>query len=279
MTNGHCVRIYRVLVEVNGVQMAYSDTATGSPAVLLVHGFPLNRSMWDPQMGRLRAAGLRVIAPDLRGFGASEAGPPGPLTMDQHADDLAALLDACRVTDPVIVVGLSMGGYVAFAFWRRHASRVRGLALLVTRASSDTPLAVADRHRIAAEVEASSSLQPVIDAMRPRLFSPHLPRGSRVEQQVLGMLASSSVRAVADGERGLALRPSSLPTLPSISVPTLVLCGEFDALTPPADSEVIASGIPGAELVSVDGAGHMSNMENPEAVNEALLNWLEAVQK
>jgi pimeloyl-ACP methyl ester carboxylesterase len=231
--------------------------------------------MWDPQVGRLRAAGLRVIAPDLRGFGASAAGPPGPLTMDQHADDLAALLDALGVTQPVMYVGLSMGGYVGFAFWRQHPSRVRAMVLMDTRASSDTPLAVADRHRIAAEAEGTSTVQPVIDAMRPRLFSPHLPRGSRVEQQVVGMMATSSVRAVADGERGLALRPSSVSTLSTINVPTLVVVGEFDALTPPADSEAIAAGIPGAELITIDGAGHMSNMENPEAVNDALIAFLQ----
>jgi pimeloyl-ACP methyl ester carboxylesterase len=264
-----------VFIDVNGIRLAYSDTRTGSPVALLVHGFPLNRSMWDPQIGRLRGAGLRVIAPDLRAFGASEAGPPGPLTMDQHADDLAALLDGLSISDPVVFVGLSMGGYVAFAFWRKYAARVRGLALLDTRASPDTPEAQADRHRLAAEVEALGTPQPVVEAMMPRMFSPHLRPHSVTEQLVRGMMASSSARAAADGARGLALRPSSFPTLETISVPTLVVVGEFDALTPPADSEAIAKGIPGAQLVRIDQAGHMSNMENPEAVNEALLGFLE----
>lgn len=267
-----------MLIEVNGIRLAYSDTGAGSPAVLLVHGFPLNRSMWDPQIGRLRAAGLRVIAPDLRGFGASEAGPPGPLTMEQHADDLAALLSALGAVEPVIFVGLSMGGYVGFAFWRRYGSRVRALCLLDTRASPDAVEAVADRNRIAAEAEALGSPQPAIDSMMPRMFSPHLRAGSRVEHQVRGMMSSSSARAVADGARGLALRPSSFSTLSTITVPTLVVVGEFDALTPPSDSDAIAAGIRGAKLVRIDEAGHMSNMENPEAVNDALLEFVETLR-
>src|SRR5207253_6917895 len=127
-----------MFVDVNGIRLAYSDTGEGSPVVLLVHGFPLNRSMWDPQRGALRSAGARVVAPDLRGFGASEAGPAGPLTVDQHADDIAALLDVLGVVEPVVYCGLSMGGYVGFAFWRRHRTRVRAFVLADTRASADT---------------------------------------------------------------------------------------------------------------------------------------------
>src|SRR5438128_155130 len=105
-----------MIAQINGINLAFSDMGKGSPTVLLVHGFPLNRSMWDPQLGVLRARS-RVIVPDLRGFGASEAGPPGPLSMKQHADDLAALLDHLEIGEPVLYCGLSMGGYVGFEFW------------------------------------------------------------------------------------------------------------------------------------------------------------------
>ena len=263
-----------MLVDVNGIRLAYSDTGEGSPVVLLVHGFPLNRSMWDPQRGALRSAGARVIAPDLRGFGASESGPAGPLTMDQHADDMVGLLDALEVREPVVYVGLSMGGYVGFALWRRHPARVRALVLADTRASADTPAGRTDRQRIALMAEELESPQPAMDAMLPRLFSPHLRAGSLPEQLVRGMMGSSSARAVADGERGLADRPDSFPTLSTIDVPTLVIVGEHDVLTPPDESRLIAQGIPGARLVSIDQAGHMSNLENPEAFNEALIGFL-----
>jgi pimeloyl-ACP methyl ester carboxylesterase len=265
---------YPVFIEVNGIRLAYSDSGSGEQVALLVHGFPLNRSMWDPQIGHLRAAGLRVIAPDLRGFGASEPGPPGPLTMDQHADDLAALLDALGIAQPVAFIGLSMGGYIGFAFWRRHRTRVRALALLDTRASPDSAQGQAERHRLAAEVEATSSAQPAIETMLPRFFSPHLRAGSPLEQQVVAMMAGTQPRGVADGARGLASRSESYSTLATIDVPTLVVVGEYDALTPPADAEAIAAGVPGARLVRVAEAGHMSNLENPDEVNQALGDWL-----
>ena len=257
--------------------MAYSDTGSGAPVVLLVHGYPLNRSMWDPQLGTLRARGARVIAPDLRGFGASEAGPPGPLTVDQHADDLAALLDAVGVREPVVYVGLSMGGYVGFAFWRRHASRVRAVVLADTRAAPDTPAAIEDRNALVARVEALQSPEPAVDSMRPRLFSPHMPSGSLAETLTLGMMRGTSVRGVTDGARGLALRPESFSTLPSINVPTLVVVGEHDLLTPPEDSQRIANDVPGARLVTIDQAGHMANLENPEAFNDALVHFLQTL--
>ena len=251
-----------------------SDTGVGSPVVLLVHGFVLNRSMWDPQLGSLKAAGARVIAPDLRGFGASEAGPPGPLTMEQHADDLAALLDVLGVREPVVYVGLSMGGYAGFAFWQRFSSRVRALVLADTRATADSPEHRAWRLAMAEQAEAVGSSQPAIDGMLPRFFSWTLRPGSVVEQTARRMVAGTSARAVADGHRGMALRPDSSALLGSIDVPTLVVVGEHDVLTTPADARVIADGVPGARLVSIDQAGHLSNMENPEAFNEALLSFI-----
>jgi 3-oxoadipate enol-lactonase len=263
-----------VFLDINGIRIAYSDTGSGSTVVLFVHGFPLNRSMWDPQVGRTRAAGCRVIAPDLRGFGASEGAEGGPLTMDQHADDLAALLSALRITDPVVYVGLSMGGYIAFSMWRRHPKRIRGLVLADTRAAADTPAGLLDRQAMIRRAEAEHSPQVAIEMMRPSLFSPHLRAGSPVERQVLAMISSNSGAAVANGARGLAARPPSLEVLPRITVPTLVLVGEHDQLTPPTDSEALARAIPGAKLVTIDGAGHMSNMENPEGFNEALLAFI-----
>jgi pimeloyl-ACP methyl ester carboxylesterase len=266
-----------MIASVNGIDMAYSDTGGGSPVVLMVHGYPLNRSMWDPQIGRLRAAGFRVIAPDLRGFGASDAGPPGPLTMDQHADDLVGLLAELGVEEPVVYVGLSMGGYVGFAFWRRYPERVRAFVLADTRAAPDSEAILADRARIASSAEALGSPQPAIDSMKLKMLSPRLRPGALPERLTLGMMASSSARAVADGARGLAARPASFETLPTISVPTLVAVGEHDQLTPPDDSRLIAERIPGARLVMIDQAGHMSNLENPEAFNEALLEFVTAL--
>jgi 3-oxoadipate enol-lactonase len=263
-----------MLATVNGIRLAYSDTHDGQPVVLLVHGFPLNRSMWDPQLGVLRAR-ARVIAPDLRAFGASEAGPPGPLTMQQHADDLAALLDALGI-DRVIYCGLSMGGYIGFAFWRAHRERIQALILADTRATVDAPEGRHARLVMADLAETLNSPQPAVDGMLPKMFSPTLRAGSVQEQLLRGMMLGSTPRAVADGQRGLAARPDSVPVLESIDVPTLVIVGEHDALTPPHESELMVSKLPHARLVTIDQAGHMANLENPSAFNAALEEFLDA---
>lgn len=262
-----------MLLSVNGVRLAYSDSGTGSPTLLLVHGFPLNRSMWDPQLGALRQH-ARVVAPDLRGFGASEAGPPGPLTMDQHADDLAGLLDALGLHEPVVYCGLSMGGYVGFAFWRRHRARVRALVLADTRATPDTPEGRQVRLEMAKAAERLGSPQPAIHGMLPRMFSPSLRAGSVPEHLVLGMMRGSSPRAVADGQRGLADRPDGVPLLETIDVPVLVVVGEHDAITPPAESRLMLERLPNARLVVLDQVGHMANLEDPAAFNAAVLEFL-----
>ena len=262
-----------MFAQVNGIRLAYSEAGSGSPVVLLVHGFPLNRSMWDPQVGSLRQL-ARVIVPDLRGFGASEAGPPGPLTMEQHADDLAGLLDALQIAEPVVYCGLSMGGYVGFAFWRRHRQRVRAMVLADTRATPDTPEGRQARLEMAEQAEHLGNSQPAIDGMLPRMLSPTLRPGSRPEHLLVGMMRSSSARAVADGQRGLAARPDSVPLLGSIDVPVLIIVGEHDALTPPDESERMAAALADARLVRIDQAGHMSNLENPEAFNAALVDFV-----
>ena len=262
-----------MLAAINGIKLAYSDSADGSPVVLLVHAFPLNRSMWDPQLGPLRAR-ARVIAPDLRGFGASEAGPPGPLTMDQQADDLAALLDHLDVREPVIFCGLSMGGYVGFAFWRRHRERVRAFVLADTRATADSPEARQDRLAMAARAEEVGSAQPAVEAMLPRMFSPSLRPEAPPRRQVQAMMAGASARAVADGQRGLAARPDSLDLLPTIAVPALVLVGEHDVLTPPSEAERMLAALPNARLEVIPQAGHLANLENPDAFTQALLAFV-----
>jgi pimeloyl-ACP methyl ester carboxylesterase len=265
-----------MIAEVNGVRLGYSDTGSGSPVVLLVHGFPLNRSMWDPQLGALRER-ARLIVPDLRGFGASEAGPPRPLTMAQHADDLFGLLDVLEVREPVVYCGLSMGGYIAFPFWQRHRERVAAFVLADTRA---TPDGVEERERrlaMADEVERSGSPQPALDLMLPRLFAPSLWHGAPARELVRAMIASTSPQTIAEGARGVAARPDSLDALPGIDVPTLVIVGEHDVITSPAESQKMVERLPNARLEVLAGAGHMSNFENADEFNEALTRFLTAL--
>ena len=265
-----------MITEVNGIRLAYSDTGSGPPVVLLVHGFPLNRSMWEPQLGALRQR-ARLIVPDLRGFGASEAGPPGPLSMDQHADDLFALLEVLDVREPVVFCGLSMGGYVAFPFWKRYRQRVAAFVLADTRATPDGSEERQRRLAMADEVERSGSPQAALDLMLPRLFAPSLWQGAPAREVVRAMIASTSARATADGARGLAARADGLDLLPQIDVPTLVIVGEHDLITPLSESERMVTRLPNARLEVLAGVGHMSNFENTDAFNEALTRFLTTV--
>lgn len=260
-----------MIVTLNGLQVNFLDRSQAhEAALLLIHGFPLDHGMWAAQLRGLSPR-VRVIAPDLRGFGRSEV-TPGPLTMEQHADDLAALLDHLGIGGAV-VAGLSMGGYIAFAFWRRHPQRVRALVLLDTRAEADSPQAKANRDATAAKVR-EAGVAAVAREMLPRLLAPANLGNDRIAGPALAMMARQPAAGIIGALAGLRDRPDSRPILPTISVPTLVLVGEQDALTPPADAATMAASIPDARLVVIPQAGHLSPFENPRAVNASLRAFL-----
>lgn len=261
-----------MVVTVNGVRLACRERGRGRPiTLLLIHGFPLDHRMWDAQAVGL-ADQARVIAPDLRGFGRSAAAVAGPLTMDQHADDLAGLLDALKI-GRAVVAGLSMGGYIALAFWRRHRARVQALVLADTRAEADAPPAQANRDAAAAKVRATG-VAAIVEDMLPRLLAPANLARPRLADRLRAMMMEQPAEMVIAALAGLRDRPDSRPTLPTIAAPTLVLVGEHDALTPPADATALAAAIPTARLVVIPAAGHMSPLENPRAVNAALRVFL-----
>lgn len=255
---------------VDGIRLAYSDRGQGLP-LLFVHGFPLSRECWQPQVDSLSSV-CRTIAPDLRGFGDSDA-TSGTITMDRFADDLASLLGVLEAA-PAVLVGHSMGGYVAFAFARRHAELLRGLVLVATRAGQDTPEAAAGR-RAAAENVRVDGIQTVIDSMAPKMLAPDNENGD-METAVRGFMTSSSRDGVIGALLGMAERPISLPTLRQIEVPTLVVTGDADEIIDPAESQSMADAIPGAQLLVIPNAGHLVAYERPAVFNRGLLDWLDA---
>lgn len=258
----------------NGVRLAYYQRGRGrDPVLLLVHGFPLDHRLWQAQLSGL-ASQAWVIAPDLRGFGRSELGT-APLAMEQHADDMAALLDRLGVARAV-VAGLSMGGYIAFAFWRRHPDRVRSLVLADTRAEPDSVVARAGRDAAAQRVQEVGAAT-FAEEMLPKLLAPANLSAPRIAAAARAMMAAQSVPGIVAALAGLRDREDNRPTLPTISVPTLVLVGEEDTLTPPSDAAAMAGAIPGARLVTIPKAGHLSPLENPRAVNAALREFLRQV--
>ncbi|HZA27553.1 MAG TPA: alpha/beta fold hydrolase [Actinomycetota bacterium] len=231
--------------------------------VLLIHAFPLDASMWDEQVAALRGEG-EVLAPSLPGFGGT--GPVGDvLTMDAIADYLAEELDRAGA-EQALVCGLSIGGYAAFSLWRRHQNRVAGLLLADTRAEADDE-AGKERRRAVAEKARAEGSGPMAENPPPLLSERAEPA---LWERVKDVIRRQPGDAIAAASLGMAERPDSRPILPTINVPTTIVVGSADALTPPAMSEAMAEAIPDAELIVLEGAGHLSNMEDPERFLSAL---------
>lgn len=254
-----------------GLYMAYTDQGAGRP-LLLLHGYPLSRRLWVPQLDGLAGA-ARLIAPDLRGHGDSEA-PAGPYTVAQLADDAAALLDLLGVTEPVVVGGLSMGGYVALAFQRRYPQRVAGLILAATRAGADSPEAQANRDKAAATAQEKGNAA-IVDAMLPKMLAPRTyTEQPSIVAEARAIMASAPVAGIVGTLAAMKTRPDATPQLPEISQPVLVLHGADDVLIPPSEAEASARALPNARLVLIPNAGHLLNLEQPAAFNAEVRTFL-----
>jgi 3-oxoadipate enol-lactonase len=259
--------------EVNGIQLHYTIEGEGPPVVLL-HGYQLDRTFWEPQVRALRGR-YRIVAPDLRGHGSSEVGNLEASSMEQQADDVRALLDRIALREPVVLGGLSMGGYVTLAFLKNYPERVRALILADTRAGPDTEDARRGRLAIVEQVEQTGSTQPAIDALFPKLMAPANYDRLELVTHVRAMASRASERGITAALRGMAARPDSTPWLGQVRLPTLVIVGQHDVLTPPSEARAMQAAIPNAELVEIPAAGHLSTLEDPETVNAALLRFLE----
>jgi len=259
-------------VTVRETQMAVHEAGEGTP-LLLVHGFPFDHSMWDRQIEALSGK-CRVIAPDLPGFGASLL-PGERLTMELVADYLAEMLSVLQVKEPVVFCGLSMGGYVAWQFWARHRRQLKALVLCDTRAAADTEQTRDYRHRTAEQVLREGPVQ-LAEGMIPKLFAPRsLEDQPELIERVRAMILSTRPETIAAALRAMAARAEMTDRVAQIDCPTLLICGEHDAISPPEEMRQIALAIPRARLVLVPEAGHMAPLENPDAVNRAMEQFLE----
>ena len=257
-----------------GIEIAYEDVGSG-PSVVLLHGYPFNRSMWREQVEELRKT-HRVIVPDLRGHGET-AVTPGPATMESMALDVAVLLETLNISRATIG-GLSMGGYVALAFYRLFPLRVRSLVLADTRPQADTEEAKENREK-QAEKALNEGMEGIADALLPKLLAPEtVTEQPAIVRRIREMIVGTEPEGAAAALRGMAVRKDHTSFLSRIIAPTLIVVGNKDALTPVADSELMHREIGGSRLRIMEGAGHVSNLEQPEEFNRELVKFLNDVE-
>jgi 3-oxoadipate enol-lactonase len=269
-------------VEFNGLSMAYDDQGEGIPMVC-IHGYPLNRQIWRPQWEGL-ASSARVVAPDLRNHGDSFVRENNiPLTavhsMDLLAEDLAHLFDFINVRQPVIINGLSMGGYVALAFFRQYPSRVRGLILTATRARPDSDGEKGNRLK-AIQLAETQGVRPIVDGMLQRLVSPKtVSEKPGLVDRIREVMMSSTVEGVVGDLKGMMDRLDARPLLPTIHIPVLILVGTDDQIIPLEEAEAMNEKIPNSRLEMIRDAGHLLNMEQPEMYNRVVRDFIGSLER
>lgn len=261
-----------VTISCNGIDVAYEASGPAeAPAVILIHAFPFNRTMWAPQVEALEAS-YRVITYDLRGHGATALGD-APYSMGRFAADLIALMDALGI-EKATLCGLSMGGYVALRAIRDFPQRFDALILANTRCEADSNV---ERHQRMSTISAIREDGVDCFAMGyiDTLFIPNtLTANPGVVRAVKLMIMNTEARTLENTLRALRERESTCDSLQAIAVPTLILVGERDNITPPANSQYLREHIPNADLVVIKHAAHLSNLENPKAFNAALETFL-----
>jgi 3-oxoadipate enol-lactonase len=245
----------------------YCEVIGAGPPILFVHGFPLAGELWHETAGRL--SGWRAIMPDLRGHGRSDVTPS--VTIARFTDDLVALLDALGEAQPVVLVGLSMGGVIAFDFFRRHRSRLRALVLVGARPTPEPPEGKARREALAQAVLRDGSVVAA-DSMVPLLFGS--AASPELRQHWHDVIARTPPAGVAAAARALADREDSVPTLPRIDCPTLIVFGEEDTITPVEVARQMHAAIAGSRLVMIPGAGHLPPIEQPDRFADTLRGFL-----
>jgi pimeloyl-ACP methyl ester carboxylesterase len=257
-------------IEVNGAELAYRDVGTGKPIVFL-HAFPLNQTMWDDQVTDL-STHRRVITFDWRGFGNSTLGD-GISTMDTFADDLAGLLNELAI-DQAVVCGLSMGGYAAFAFYRKYSGKVAALILADTKPQADTEEGKRGRYEMA-ELARSKGSSALVETMIPRLIGENTLRSNpQVYERLKKMIESAQPDGIAQALIAMAGRNDSTDLLTGISCRSLIIVGKEDKLTPPGDAEKMHRAIRGSSIEIIQNAGHLPNIEQKESFNQAVSIFL-----
>jgi pimeloyl-ACP methyl ester carboxylesterase len=260
--------------QIRGIKMGYEDTGDGFPLVF-VHGHPFDRSMWREQTAAFDSK-YRIIAPDLRGYGESEAVADKTI-LEEFARDIASLLDELKV-DKIILCGLSMGGQILFEFYRLCPERVRALVLADTFAQLDDAERKQGRYDTAERL-LLEGMHDYAEEVLPKMIAQEtIEKQPAVAAHVLAMMRGTSPKGAAAALRGRAERPDYSPLLPQINVPTLIVVGSLDEFTPVADAEFMRDRLPNSKMAVIEGAGHMPNLENPAEFNRIVEEFLKTVE-
>ena len=265
-------------VQLPDIFIDYEDSGpqhTSLPTILFIHGYPLSRKIWQPQMSELTDS-ARVLSLDLRGFGESDA-TPSSYSMEMLADDCIAFLDRLGIVNPVIFCGLSMGGYITFALYRKYPQRVQGLILVSTRTGADSPEAKGNRDKAISLAEKEGT-PAIVRLMLPKMLaqSTYTNRPELVES-VRSILQSASVPGITGALGGMRDRPDSTPFLTQITVPVLLIFGEQDQFVTRFEVESMRDAIRYAKLHTISNAGHLPNLEQPAIFNQLVRNFLAAL--
>ena len=264
-----------MIATLDGHKVAYDlqGPESGRP-IVFIHGFPLNRTMWAPQLAALPPA-IRAVTYDVRGHGESGLGN-GQYTMELFVDDLMALLDHLSV-ERAVVCGLSMGGYIALRAVERHRERFAGLVLCDTKSAADSNEAKVNRAGGMAAVHATGAATFVDGFVRAVLTPQSMENNADLVEEMKAMITANDPLGISGALLAMAARTDTTDALADMELPALVLVGEHDNLTPPADAQALVAGLPQATLQVIPDAAHMSNLENPTAFNGHLLDFLESL--
>jgi 3-oxoadipate enol-lactonase len=261
---------------INNQKINYAEAGHGLPLVL-VHGFPLDNRIWQSQLAALSDK-YRVITPDLPGFGQSQPPPKQPFTMESLADTLHAFLTQLKAI-PCALAGLSMGGYMSFAYERKYPTTLKALILVDTKAEADTPDGKTGRNKMIETVRTSGP-PAIAAAMLPKMLTPQsIQSRPQLVAQATSIMESCPAQTIEYALSAMRDRSDYRDCLPSVAEPTLIIVGDSDAITPPAVAESMNKSIPHSKLTLIKGAGHLSTMEQPEQVNQAMRQFLSTIVK
>jgi len=256
---------------VNQIAIAYTDIGNGFP-LLLIHGFPLSRKTWEPQVIYL-SMWMRVIAPDLRGHGETQA-PLIPFRINDMALDMLSLFDALGI-EKAIVCGLSMGGYVSLALYKLAPKRVKALILANTKAGTDSLERRAGRYAMIERIQ-KEGMEALAEEQLPTFFYAH-DTSAELNSQIRAIIRANSCKGAMECLRAMAIRPSSINLLPNIQVPTLIIASPEDQAIPVSESYSMHREIPRAKIVLINNAGHLVNLERASEFSAAVLDFVQFV--